>query len=143
MITIQFNESICSRIALYAARHGIGWAEAIEDMLAKCEDNPNPASVATPPESAIAQSHLRSPKIICYLANGKLVSERECQQALLAAKKGTVRIHYTNGGVVDNPWRITKLQQGSYLRGNLQSGRLRGWRAKGIVKAEIFAGEVE
>ncbi|MGI9337692.1 MAG: hypothetical protein ACR2P4_04180 [Gammaproteobacteria bacterium] len=142
-ITFQLDEGVCSRLALYAAQNGLGsWSEAIEDMLAKCESYSAAAPVVAPPKPAIAQPHLRSPEVIYYL-DDKPVSERECQMAIIATKMATVRIFYANGRLENKQWHAANIGEDSYLRGNLNSGYLRGWRNRGIVKAEVFAGEAE
>lgn len=143
-ITLKLDEGVCSRLAFYAAKHGLGsWAEAIEDMLAKCEGTPAaPAPVAVAPKPATVRPYLRSPDVI-YYSDGEPVSERDCQMAIVAAGWATVHIHYADGRKEEKQWRATNLREDSYLRGNLNSGYLRGWRDKGIVKAEIFAGEAE
>ena len=127
--TIQLDESVCSRLALYAAQHGLGsWAEAIEDMLAKCEDNPAPARPVSAP-------YFRKPEVVYHPAG-----EMACQAAIVKAKAATVRLHYADGRVVDKHWRAYNFTEDSNLRGNLNTGYLRHWREKGIVRAEIFAG---
>lgn len=141
-ITIQLDEGTCSRLALYATKRGLGWGEAIGEMLAKCEGDYNVAPITAPPKPATAQT-LNPPDIIYHLADGSPVSERECQDAIIAAKAATVRIHYADGGVKDKQWRAENLQEHSYLRGNLKTGYLRNWRDRGIVKAEVFAGGAE
>lgn len=142
-ITFQLDEGIGSRLALYADKRGLGsWSEAIEDMLAKCEGISVSAAVAAPPKRTIAQPPLRSPDVIYYV-DGELANERECQMAIIAAGWATVRIHYTDGGPEDKQWIATRIQEDSYLRGNLNSGYLRRWRDRGIVKLEVFPGEAE
>lgn len=142
-ITFQLNESICSRLALYAAQHGLpSWEAAIEDMLAKCGGNtgsaPAPAANPAAIQPSSAQPYLSQPEIVYHPAG-----EDECKRALIAAKFATVRIHYANGEARDKPWHITKLREHSYLRGNIKTGPLRNWRDKGIVKAEVFAGGIK
>lgn len=141
-VTIQLDEGVCSRLALYATQRGLGWGEAIGELLANCEENHASAPVVAPPKPAIAQPH-RSPEIFYHLADGSPVGERECQDAIIAAKAATVRIHYADGSVKDKQWRAENLKEHSYLRGNLKTGYLRNWRDRGIVKAEVFAGGVE
>lgn len=134
--TIQLDESVCSRLALYAAQHGLGsWAEAIEDMLAKCEDNSAPVRPVARPASA---PYFRKPEVVYHPAG-----EMACQAAIVKAKAATVRLHYADGRVVDKHWRAYNFTEDSNLRGNLNTGYLRHWREKGIVKAEIFAGGAE
>lgn len=142
-ITFQLDEGTCSRLALYTAKRGLdSWGAAIEDMLARCEGASASAPAAIAPPKTIAQLRLRSPLVI-YYADGESVSERECLSAIIAAGWATVRIHYADGGAEDKQWIATRMQEDSYLRGNLNSGYLRRWRERGIVKAEIFPGEAE
>ena len=131
--TIQLDESVCSRLALYAAQHGLGsWAEAIEHMLAKCEGNAAPVRAIAHPAPA---PYYRKLEVVYHPAG-----EMACQAAIVKAKEATVRLHYANGHTEDRHWNAYKFTGNSNLRVNLNTGYLRHWREKGIVKAEIFAG---
>ena len=59
------------------------------------------------------------------------------KELLLRDKKASVLLHKSNGSVERRIWNANRITESSNIRGNLWSGLLRGWKAKGIVKAEL------
>ena len=49
----------------------------------------------------------------------------------------TVTLHYFDGDTSDGTWPPSRFTEQSNLRANIWSGYLRGWKDKGIVKAEF------
>jgi hypothetical protein len=64
-------------------------------------------------------------------------NEEDFKRRFLAQGFAWIVIHKTDGSVVEKRWDIQGFTSNSSLKGNLRSGRLRGWREKGIHKAEI------
>jgi len=64
-------------------------------------------------------------------------SEGEFKQQLLKLKKAYIKIYYTNGTTEIKEWNASKFSKSSKLDGNLRSGYLRGWKKRGIYKAEL------
>lgn len=63
--------------------------------------------------------------------------EEEFKRLLLVNKQAWIRIHYLDGTTKVKNWNIKEFGRTSNLRGNLFSGYLRGWKDKGIYKAEV------
>ena len=64
-------------------------------------------------------------------------NEDEFKRRLLQEKQANVVIYLSNGSIEEHKWIANKFSDSSNLRGNLWSGFLRGWKKKGIVKAEL------
>jgi hypothetical protein len=64
-------------------------------------------------------------------------TEAGFKQALLSHKKAYIRLHFTDGTTEIKPWRAHGFSETSSVKGNLRSGQLRGWKSKGITKAEL------
>lgn len=64
--------------------------------------------------------------------------EDEFKTLLLQKKIARVELYKIDGGKVTKTWRANSFSRSSSLRGNLLSGYLRGWREKGIYKAEVI-----
>jgi predicted CopG family antitoxin len=64
-------------------------------------------------------------------------SEERFKRELLQQRKACVRLHKVDGSVETKIWNANRLSQSSSVLGNLRSGLLRGWKKKGIVKAEV------
>ena len=59
------------------------------------------------------------------------------KKLLMNSKKAYVRLHKTDGTIINKEWNAAKFTEYSDVMGNLRSGYLRGWRKRGICKAEI------
>jgi len=64
-------------------------------------------------------------------------SEDEFKQQLLSSKLAYIKLHYTNGQTEVKEWNASRFTQKSRVDGNLRSGYLRGWKERGIYKAEL------
>ena len=74
----------------------------------------------------------QKPELIFSPAN-----EDEFKSKLIKSKKATVIIYKNNGEQETKTWKVNRLSEDSNLRGNIWSGLMRGWKGKGIVKAEF------
>lgn len=74
---------------------------------------------------------------IVYFAD----SEEAFKQQLLTSKKTYIKLYYTNGSTEIKIWKATQFKATSRLDGNLRSGYLRGWKERGICKAELSISE--
>ena len=63
--------------------------------------------------------------------------ELEFKRLLLANKQAYVVIHKLNDSKEQKVWKALSFNENSSVKGNLLSGYLRGWRDKGIYKAEV------
>jgi hypothetical protein len=64
-------------------------------------------------------------------------SEESFKQELLANKKAYIKLYYTNGSSEIKEWNASRFSSTSRVDGNLRSGYLRGWKERGIFKAEL------
>jgi hypothetical protein len=63
------------------------------------------------------------------------------KKALLENKQAVVRLFKVDGSTETKVWNASKFKPHSDLNGNLRSGYLRDWKAKGIYKAVIAINE--
>jgi hypothetical protein len=63
--------------------------------------------------------------------------EHSFKQALLQTKRAYIMLHKVDGTTELKEWNATRFDVNSDVNGNLRSGYLRGWKNKGIFKAEI------
>ncbi len=66
------------------------------------------------------------------------VDEEEFKNELIKFKEAEVVIFKKDGSREITHWKANRLNESSSLRGNLWSGLLRGWKSKGIMKADLF-----
>ncbi|MGI9558653.1 MAG: hypothetical protein ACR2NQ_03145 [Thermodesulfobacteriota bacterium] len=118
--SIQINESVCTRLAIYADKLGVSWEEAIDGMLEECSKEDSCCMSGRPPE-------------VAYHPDG----EENFKNALLETKRAFIRIRYQDGSSTNHFWNAGNFTKNSSVLGNLRSGYLRSWREKGIVKAEV------
>lgn len=64
-------------------------------------------------------------------------NEEDFKRAFLRKEIATVKIYKVDGSSTVSEWKLNKFSASSSVKGNLLSGRLRGWRDKGIYKAEV------
>ncbi|MFH1216670.1 MAG: hypothetical protein V1706_09235 [Pseudomonadota bacterium] len=70
---------------------------------------------------------------IVYYPSG----EESFRQALLQKKVAYLLLHKIDGTKEFKEWNALSFNDRSSVNGNLRSGYLRGWKKKGIIKAEI------
>ncbi len=64
-------------------------------------------------------------------------SEEDFKEKLLKCKKAYIKLYYTNDIIEVKEWKASKFSASSSVDGNLRSGYLRGWKKRGIYKAEL------
>lgn len=64
--------------------------------------------------------------------------EEDFKRAFLRKGTAMVKIYKMDGTCTVNEWRLNRFSADSSVKGNLMSGRLRGWKDKGIYKAEVM-----
>lgn len=69
--------------------------------------------------------------------------EEDFKKELLISKKAYIKLYFTNGSLVVEEWITRNFTATSSVSGNLRSGRLRGWKERGIYKAELAISEAE
>lgn len=70
---------------------------------------------------------------IIYFAD----SEEDFKKQLISKKKAYIKLHYTNGVTETKSWNAKRFSPKSRVDGNLRSGYLRGWKDRGIFRAEL------
>jgi hypothetical protein len=70
-------------------------------------------------------------------------SEQEFKEKFLSTKRAFVKLTFSNGTTEIKDWVSPKFINSSSVSGNLRSGYLRGWKKKGIVKAEVALSKSE
>ncbi|WP_157976419.1 hypothetical protein [Parahaliea mediterranea] len=63
--------------------------------------------------------------------------EERFKRELLKSRKAYVKLHKTDGTSETKSWEARKFSESSDVSRNLRSGFLRGWKKKGIFKAEV------
>lgn len=63
--------------------------------------------------------------------------EHDFQQELIKTQKAFLLIHMADGSTNYKEWKASNITESSNIRANLRSGYLRGWKRRGIVKAEV------
>lgn len=89
-----------------------------------------------PRESSVLTSQVRKPATkleIEYFAD----SEKGFKEQLLSTKVAYIKLHYTDGVSEIKEWNASRFTKDSRVDGNLRSGYLRGWKERGIYKAEL------
>jgi hypothetical protein len=64
-------------------------------------------------------------------------SDDDFKNELLSTKLAYIKLHYTNGQTEVKKWNAARFTRKSRVDGNLRSGYLRGWKGRGIYKAEL------
>jgi len=64
-------------------------------------------------------------------------SEELFKKELLTYKKAYIKLYFTDNSEDIKEWNASKFSISSSVDGNLRSGFLRGWKERGIFKAEL------
>jgi hypothetical protein len=64
-------------------------------------------------------------------------AKNEFKQKLLQSGKAYILLYKIDGSTELKEWKVSKLNESSDIKANLLSGHLRGWKNKGIYKAEV------
>lgn len=105
-------------------------ANVIENILNYYEKHKGIKSPLPSPLSTIKQpTHL---EIVYYPT-----SEQSFKKLLLQTKKAYILLHKQDGTSEIKEWVANNFDKNSKVNGNLRSGQLRGWKSKGIYKAEV------
>ena len=136
--TIEIDENLTVRLSVYRHEKGLSsWMEAISHLLDAAEKSPKSGTVPVISRTETECSPARDIQIVYYGDTGK-IGENEFKCLLLERGSAHVRIHYTNGTQTDHFWRANNMRKDSNVRGNIMtSSRVRGWRERGIYKAEF------
>jgi len=70
-------------------------------------------------------------------------SEEDFKEQLLECKRAYINLYYTNGTSEIKEWNASRFSASSRVDGNLRSGYLRGWKERGIYKAELAISRAE
>ncbi|MCA1773976.1 MAG: hypothetical protein LC677_15750 [Halomonas sp.] len=80
---------------------------------------------------------------ILYFSDSEGISEEGFKDQLLDTKKAYIRMYYTNDTSEIKEWNASRFGASSSVDGNLRSGYLRGWKDRGIFKAELAINRAE
>ncbi|WOV90734.1 MAG: hypothetical protein R1F54_09415 [Candidatus Zeuxoniibacter abyssi] len=75
---------------------------------------------------------------ILYFSGSKKITEKKFKRKLLARKQANVKLYYTNETLKNKKWNASRFSKTSGVVKNLRSNYLRGWKEKGIYKAELL-----
>lgn len=64
-------------------------------------------------------------------------NENIFKKDLLFKKRAYIKLYYTNGQTEVKEWNASRFTEHSSVDSNLRSGYLRGWKRRGIHKAEL------
>ena len=64
-------------------------------------------------------------------------NEQSFKELLLQTKKAYIFLYKQDGTTEIKEWNANNFDKNSKVNGNLRSGQLRGWKSKGIYKAEV------
>lgn len=139
--TIAIDEKVCILLAAYAEKRGV---MSLSDMICCLLNEANAAArllqatLGDKGGTALSQSSpLHRP------VSGKLEiqynppGEENFKRALLKRKIAYVRLTFVDGKMETKLWRADGFSPSSSVINNLRSGYLRGWRKRGICKAEV------
>ena len=108
-----------------------------------------PSNVIEKVLDAFDGTNLSSPNKNCSVINQEILpaknleiiypvgSEEDFKQELLKYKKAHIKLYYTNDITEIKEWKALNFSASSRVDGNLRSGYLRGWKKRGIYKAEL------
>ena len=126
--TIRIPTNLYKRLSL----HSEGFespATVIEKMINFYEEKIGVESTANIESTINAPTSLE----IIYHPN----DESSFKQALLQTKRAYILLYNVDGTTELKEWNATRFDSNSNVNGNLRSGYLRGWKNRGIFKAEI------
>ncbi len=125
---IRISSNLYQRLATHAKGFETP-SNVIEQLLNFYEEQKGVNSVA------ILKGPDRTPSSleIIYYPDG----EENFKKVFLKTKKAYILIHKIDGSTELKEWNVYNFGVDSSVSGNLRGGRLRGWKDKGIFKAEI------
>ncbi len=126
--TIEIPTSLYQRLSSHAEGFETP-ALVIERLLNSFEGQKSTKPTVTVNKSVSMPTSL---KIVYYPTD-----EESFKQELLQKKIAYILLHKLDGTNEIREWNANNFQPHSSVNGNLRSGYLRGWKNKGIVKAEL------
>jgi len=123
---IRISESLYKRLASHANGFDTP-ATVIEQILNHYEGIDTVAEVAN--------THIEKSNNLEIVYKNE--SEESFKQKLLIHKKAFIKLYFTNGDSEIKEWSTVRFNETSSVNGNLRSGYLRGWKEKGIKKADL------
>lgn len=125
---IRISSNLYQRLAMHAKGFETP-SSVIEQLLNFYEEQKGINSVVKLKGPDITPSSL---EIIYYPHD-----EENFKKVFLKTKKAYILIHKIDGSTELKEWNAYHFGPEASVNGNLRSGRLRGWKDKGIFKAEI------
>ena len=126
MFTIEIPEELYQRLDKHSSGFNKTPADVIAKMLDFYERNVDPRPCPSPPPPPRLE-------IVYYPVN----DAEHFRRLLLDHKFAYVKLSKTDGTSETHLWNAYRFTKESSVENNLRSGYLRGWRAKGICKAEV------
>lgn len=125
---IRISTNLYKRLSLHAKGFETP-ANVIENILNYYEEHNNLELTATPFSVASSPTNLE----IVFYPSG----EDSFKKQLIQTKKAYIQLHNIDGTKEFKEWNANSINYSSSITGNLRSGYLRGWKEKGIFKAEV------
>ncbi len=128
---IRISEELYNRLQAYAS--GFDTPSNVIEKILDAFDGANLNSLNK--NSSISNQEIEPAEnleIIYFIG-----SEEDFKQELLKCRKAYIKLYYTNGTTEIKEWRALQFSTSSSVNGNLRAGYLRGWKKRGIYKAEL------
>lgn len=127
--TIEISTNLYQRLGAHTSgfETPANVIERLLDYYEGIEENTKPTASVTP----LGELPV-SLEIVYYPSD-----EESFKHVLLQKKVAYLLLHKVDGTKDLKEWNASNFQPHSSVNGNLRSGYLRGWKNKGIVKAEI------
>ncbi len=139
-VNIAIEEKILFRFGSYAQENGL--KSSTEALAALLDAHNSTLPKSSPPFSSEVKTELHSDSPQHY--GGQLEieyfpsGEENFKKEFLVRRGAHVRIYYWGDKQpITRFWHAYRFSESSSVRGNLASGLLRGWREKGICRAEV------
>lgn len=132
---IRIPDNLYNRLAVYASGFETP-AVVIEKILKFYEEahpNADGGERVVPVQEMLPANSLE----ISYFSDSEEVSEDAFKDQLLDTKRAYIKMYYTNDTSEIKEWNASRFGESSSVDGNLRSGYLRGWKDRGIYKAEL------
>lgn len=128
---IRIQEELYKRLEKYA--HGFDTPANVIEKILDFYERHSGNSIEAEQEKPNQSFELPSSLEIIYHPGGENIFKQE----LLKKKQAYILLHKIDGTSELKVWNASKFSPDSTINGNLRSGYLRGWKNKGIYKAEV------
>jgi hypothetical protein len=128
---IRINDDLYKRLEAHAS--GFDTPSNVIETILNAYEVSNPDIKITISKDSVLEIEPANNLEISYIGS----TEDSFKKALLGSKKAYIKIYYTNSTSEIKKWNASRFSSSSKVDGNLRSGYLRGWKNRGIFKAEL------